>query len=112
MLFDQLTDRESLRDLIVIIKAHRNKCHHLGFGKHVTKSNLAKANQNQDCRISEEFACFLVVEARSNQITDIFKLGAAYMRLIQKPSIFVYQCFSEPSSANVKVASESTRYMT
>ena len=75
MMFGQLTNRESLRDLIVIIEAHRSKCYHLGFGKHVTKSNLAKANQNRDCRIFEEFAYFLVAEARSKRITDIFKLG-------------------------------------
>ena len=60
MMFGQLTNRESLRDLIVIIEAYRNKCYHLGFGKHVTKSNLAKSNQNRDCRIFEEFAYFLV----------------------------------------------------
>ena len=77
MMFGQLTNRESLRDLIVIIEAHRNKCYHLGFGKHVTKSNLAKANQNRDCRIFEEFAYFLVAEARSKRITDIFKLGGS-----------------------------------
>lgn len=75
MMFGQLTNRESLRDLIVIIEAHRNKCYHLGFGKHVTKSNLAKANQNRDYRIFEEFAYYLVGEARKRRITDIFKLG-------------------------------------
>ncbi len=75
MMFGQLTNRESLRDLIVIIEAHRNKCYHLGFGKHVTKSNLAKANQSRDCRIFEEFAYYLVGEARKRRITDIFKLG-------------------------------------
>lgn len=77
MMFGQLTNRESLRDLIVIIEAHRSKCYHLGFGKHVTKSNLAKANQNRDSRIFEEFAYFLVAEARSKRITDIFKLGGS-----------------------------------
>ena len=77
MMFGQLTNRESLRDLIVIIEAHRIKCYHLGLGKHVTKSNLAKANQNRDCRIFKEFAYFLVAEARSKRITDIFKLGGS-----------------------------------
>ena len=77
MMFGQLTNRESLRDLIVIIEAHRNKCYHLGFGKHVTTSNLAKANQDRDCRIFEEFAYFLVAEARIKRITDIFKLGGS-----------------------------------
>ena len=77
MMFGQLTNRESLRDLIVIIDAHHNKCYHLGFGRHVTKSNLAKANQNRDCRIFEEFAYHLVAEARDKRITDIFKLGGS-----------------------------------
>ncbi|KWW27087.1 MAG: ISGsu1 transposase [bacterium P3] len=75
MMSGQLTNRERLRDLIVIIEAHRSKCHHLGFGKHVTKSNLAKTNQNRDCRIFEEFAYFLVADAGDKRITDIFKLG-------------------------------------
>ncbi len=73
----QLTNRESLHDLIVIIEAHRSKCNYLGFGKHVTKSNLAKAYQSRDCRIFEEFAYFLVAEARGNRISDIFKLGGS-----------------------------------
>lgn len=41
MMFGQLTNRESLRDLIVVIEAHRSKRYHLGFGRNVTKSNLA-----------------------------------------------------------------------
>ena len=36
MMFGQLTNRESLRDLIVAIDAHSSKCYHLGFGKNVT----------------------------------------------------------------------------
>lgn len=75
MMFGQLSNRESLRDLIVVIEAHSSKCYHLGFGKHVTKSNLAKANQNRDYRIFEEFAYYLMAEARGKRVTDIFKLG-------------------------------------
>lgn len=44
MLFGQLTYRDSLRDLVVAINAHTGKTYHLGFGKSVTRSNLAKAN--------------------------------------------------------------------
>ena len=40
MIFGQLTNRDSLRDLIVAINAHNTKCYHLGFGKSVTLSNL------------------------------------------------------------------------
>lgn len=75
MMFGQLCNRESLRDLIVIIEAHRSKCYHLGFGKNVSKTNLAYANMNRDYRIFEEFAYFLVAEARVKRKTDIFNLG-------------------------------------
>ena len=74
-MFGQLSNRESLRDLIVAINAHQKKSYHLGFGKHVTKSNLAKANQNRDYHIFEDFAYFLVNEARRKRAVDIFKLG-------------------------------------
>lgn len=76
-MFGQLTNRESMRDLTVIINAHRSKCYHLGFGKRVSRSNLSKANQNRKCEIFEEFAYHLVAEARSRGITDIFKLGGS-----------------------------------
>jgi hypothetical protein len=51
MVFGQLTNRDSLRDLIVAIEAHSRKSYHLGFGKSVTRSNLSKANENRDYRI-------------------------------------------------------------
>ncbi len=47
LMFRQLCNRESLlRDLIVTLNAHQEKCYHLGVGKHVTvtRSNRAKAN--------------------------------------------------------------------
>ena len=75
LIFGQLSNRESLRDLIVAINAHQKRSYHLGFGKHVTKSNLAKANQNRDYRIFEDFAYFLVDEARRKCAVDIFKLA-------------------------------------
>lgn len=33
MMFKQLANRESLRDLIVALGAHRSKCYHLGLGR-------------------------------------------------------------------------------
>ena len=74
LMFGQLSNRESLRDLIIAIEAHYQKCYHLGLGKHVTRSNLAKANTNRDYRIFEEYAYYLVSEARHKRATDIFKL--------------------------------------
>ena len=60
MMFGQLANRESLRDLIVALDAHRSKCYHLGMGKNISKSSLARANQDRDYRIFEEFAFYLV----------------------------------------------------
>ena len=74
LMFGHLSNRESLRDLITIIEAHHQKCYHLGLGKHVTRSDLAKANTNRDYRIFEDFAYYLVSEARRKRATDIFKL--------------------------------------
>ncbi len=75
LMFGQLSNRESLRDLIVALDAHHSKCYHLGMGKNVSKSSLARANQDRDYRIFEEFAYFLVNEAREKRATDIFKLN-------------------------------------
>ena len=74
LMFGQLCNRASLRDLIVALQAHQEKCYHLGVGKHVTRSNLAKANENRDYRIFEDFAFCMIDEARKCNVTDIFKL--------------------------------------
>ena len=78
-MFGQLSRRESLRDLIVAVEAHSGKAKFLGFGESVTRSNLAKANQNKDCHIFNRaynfftqlhrFHCagaFFVVRAKKN----------------------------------------------
>lgn len=72
MIFGQLAKSESLRDLIVAIEAHRKKSYHLGMGKSVTRSNLAKANEQRDYRIFEEYAYHLVSEARSKSTEKVF----------------------------------------
>lgn len=74
MMFGQLSNRESLRDLIVALEAHHSKCYHLGMGKNVSKSSLARANQDRDYRIFEEYAFYLVSEVRKKCSIDIFKL--------------------------------------
>lgn len=74
LMFGQLSNRESLRDLIVAIEAHSNKTYHLGLGRNITKGNLAKANQNRYFNIFEEFAYYLVEEARKKRAVNIFKL--------------------------------------
>lgn len=69
MMFGQLSNRESLRDLVLAAHAHANKAFHLGFGKHASKSTLADANANRDYRIFEEFAYRVMAEARQCRAT-------------------------------------------
>ncbi len=76
LMFGQLSNRESLRDVIVALEAHRSKCFHLGLGrKPIAKTTLATANQNRDYRIFEEFAFYMMAQAREKRSADIFKLG-------------------------------------
>ncbi len=79
MIFGQLTNRNSLRDLIVILDAHSNKTYHLGFGKSVTKSNLAKSNKKRNSKIFEEFAYYLIDIAQKKLKNDDFEIkGKVY----------------------------------
>jgi hypothetical protein len=74
MMFGQLTHRDSLRDLIVATEAHSGKLYHLGMGKSVTRSNLSKANEGRDYRIFEEYATYMIKQARSRRIEKIFEI--------------------------------------
>ena len=74
MLFGQLTNRDSLRDLMVALDAHSSKSYHLGFGKSVTRSNLAKANEVRNSKIFEEFAYHLIAIARKARANDDFEI--------------------------------------
>jgi len=79
MVFGQLTNRNSLRDLIIILDAHSNKTYHLGFGKSVSKSNLAKANERRNSKIFEEFAYYLINIAQEKLKNDDFEIkGKVY----------------------------------
>jgi len=67
MIFAQLSQRESLRDLIVVLTAHKSKIQHLGFGTSVSRSNLSKANEIREVKIFEEFAYIMIDIARSKR---------------------------------------------
>lgn len=64
MVFGQLSNRESLSDLIICLQPHQNKFYHLGMGGGTSKANLAKANENRDYRIYQSFAMILVAQAQ------------------------------------------------
>ena len=62
-------------DLIVAFEAHRVKQYHLGLGrKPIAKTTFASANQNRDYRIFEDFAFYMMEQARKKRVTGIFKL--------------------------------------
>jgi hypothetical protein len=65
MMFGQLSNRESLSDLITCLQSQQNKSYHLGMGKGTSKANLAKANERRDYHIYEDFAALLINEARA-----------------------------------------------
>ena len=64
MVFGQLTTRDSLRDLIVALDAHRTKSYHLGLGARVKLATLARANIRRNYKLYEEFAYHLIDYAR------------------------------------------------
>lgn len=74
MILGQLTNRDSLRDLILAIDVHSRKTYHLGFGKNVTRSNLSKTNESRNCKIFEEFAYHLIEIAPNKRANDSFEI--------------------------------------
>lgn len=75
MMFGQLCNRESLRDLINIVAAHCTKSYHLGFGKNVSLNNLAHANKTRNYHIFEDYANYMMEQARRKRTSEIFQLG-------------------------------------
>lgn len=70
MMFGQLSNRDSLSDLLLCLKTQRNKWYHLGIGNNISKSNLAYANEHRDWRIFADFATVLIAQARSGAINN------------------------------------------
>lgn len=62
--FAQLTYRESLRDVESCLQTMKSRLYHMGIRGHVTRTNLAEANEARDWRIYFDFADILINEAR------------------------------------------------
>lgn len=80
LMFGQLSNRESLRDLVMTLAPHKRSFHHLGFGKSVTRSNISKANEVRDVRIFREFANRMIAIAREKRasVRDFFLANKVY----------------------------------
>ena len=72
MAFAQLTYRESLRDIVVCLRAQQNKLYHMGFRSQVYRNTLSNANRKRDWRIYADFAQALINTARRLYIDEDF----------------------------------------
>ena len=72
MAFGQLTGRESLRDTLKCLAAHREKLYHAGVNYLVNR--LAEANEKRNWLIYAEFAQVLIFRARDLYLTNDFGL--------------------------------------
>ena len=64
MVFGQISNRDSLSDLVLCLRSQRSKWYHLGLGAGLSKSNLAYANENRNWEIFADFAYILIDHAR------------------------------------------------
>ena len=64
MLFGQLSYRESLRDIVTCLGAHKEKLYHLGIHGKVALNTLAVANRKRDWRIYRDMAMILIGKTR------------------------------------------------
>ncbi|MDR3350352.1 MAG: transposase, partial [Prevotellaceae bacterium] len=75
MLFGQLSNRESLMDLVTIVQAHKAKAYHMGFGSAVNVSTMARANASRNYKIFEEFAMYMIAYARRVSADAAFEVN-------------------------------------
>lgn len=74
MAFAQLTYRESLRDIEACLRSMNSKLYHMGIRGKVSRTTLARANENRDWRIYADFAQVLIHSARDLYSNDDFGL--------------------------------------
>ena len=74
MVFAQITYRQSLRDIETCLRAMQQKLYHCGIRGSISRTTLAKANENRDWRIYAEFAQLLINRARTLYANEDFGL--------------------------------------
>ena len=70
MMFAQLTNRDSLRDIAMCLNSFRSKLYHVGIRGPIAHNTLAQANQNRPWRIYADFAHIVITHARQLYVTD------------------------------------------
>lgn len=74
MIYAQLTDRASLRDIEATLTVFSAKLYHSGL-KFISKSTLAYMNETKDWQIYRDFAMVLIAWAQKLYKEDYFRLG-------------------------------------
>jgi Domain of unknown function (DUF4372)/Transposase DDE domain len=75
MSFAQLTYRESLRDIEACLRSTFRKLYHTGIQSKVSKSTLARANENRDWRIYRDLGYSLIQRANQLYSDDAFAVA-------------------------------------
>lgn len=75
MVWSQLTARHSLRDIETSLRAHSDKMYRMGFGRNISRNNLANANSKRDVAIYREMAQVMMLKtSRIKRKDDILSL--------------------------------------
>src|SRR3989339_248763 len=74
MAFAQLTFRESLRDIETCLRTMQNKLYHIGLRSRISRTTLAKANEQRDWHIYADLAHALIRHARTLYANDPLRL--------------------------------------
>lgn len=82
MIWSQLTARHSLRDIETSLRAHSDKMYRMGFGRNISRNNLANANSKRDVAIYREMAQVMMLKASGiKRKDDILSLIAEVFNL-------------------------------
>ena len=104
MLWAQLTNRRSLRDIETSLKVHSDKLYRMGFGRTISRSNIAKANAEREVGIYREMAHEMMRLASAityrddvlYKISEVFGLSGTLRSL--KTEYFHAASFQAPAS--------------
>ena len=100
LMFGQLSNRESLRDLIVALEA-----------KNVSKSSLARANQDRDYHTLKNTHTTWLVKHDKSVLIIFSNLVVTFMLSIRQLLTCVFQSFGGLNSARRKRVSKYIHYM-
>lgn len=103
MLFDQLTNRKSLRDLIVALEVHSGRSYHLGLGISVIETKHAKANSDRDSIIFKDFTYHLIYISRTLHSYDNFKIKRKIYAFESSTKVFCLNVFWTAKFRRAKV---------